>query len=402
MLNKNLLYSSLTVFIVAILQLVFIRYASYGISKIDYGNFVLLQILVAGLSSLFLQSPGAAFERFYNESERKIDFVNEFRTLIVLINIPCLIIIIMYGMFFTDFNFLTSIGIFFWFFFMSNYEVNQRLYLYNLERKKYLFLQTLESLSKFILPIFAYLYFQTMISIIYGIAVGYFFSLIIVLSQMNNYKFEIKINLQNFKKYFFYSSPIVLVGIFTWGISFSDRYFINYYLETKDVALYSILSMIAGFGAIIGSIYNIYGEPKVLKEFVVNKNNSFKMTNSYMLALSMFFSSLLVIMLILPKEFWTILVEPEIIYDSYYFLSMIFLIIGIFINVLHVALRVYLKLFKSLHILSFMLLIALIINLIGNLFIDQYGIIAAALSTLLAYISILIMEICYIRWYLRK
>ena len=258
MLNKNLLYSSLTVFIVAILQLVFIRYASYGISKIDYGNFVLLQILVAGLSSLFLQSPGAAFERFYNESERKIDFVNEFRTLIVLINIPCLIIIIMYGMFFTDFNFLTSIGIFFWFFFMSNYEVNQRLYLYSLERKKYLFLQTLESLSKFILPIFAYLYFQTMISIIYGIAVGYFFSLIIVLSQMNNYKFEIKINLQNFKKYFFYSSPIVLVGIFTWGISFSDRYFINYYLETKDVAIYSILSMIAGFGAIIGSIYNIY------------------------------------------------------------------------------------------------------------------------------------------------
>ena len=126
------------------------------------------------------------------------------------------------------------------------------------------------------------------------------------------------------------------------------------------------------------------------------------MINNYILALSIIFSFLLIIMLVLPKGFWTILVEPEIVNDSYYFLSMIFLTIGIFINVLHVALRVYLKLFKSLHILALMLLIALIVNLIGNLFIDQYGIIAAALSTLLAYLSILIMEICYIQWYLKK
>ena len=70
---------------------------------------MLLQILVAGLSSLFLQSPGAAFERFYNESEHKVNFINEFRTLIILINIPCLIIIILYGMFYTNFTFLTSV-----------------------------------------------------------------------------------------------------------------------------------------------------------------------------------------------------------------------------------------------------------------------------------------------------
>ena len=77
---------------------------------------------------------------------------------------------------------------------MSNYEVNQRLYLYNLERKKYLFLQTLESLSKFIFPIFAYLYFKTMTSIIYGIAFGYFLSLISVSVSSEYFKFEFSID----------------------------------------------------------------------------------------------------------------------------------------------------------------------------------------------------------------
>ena len=55
------------------------------------------------------------------------------------------------------------------------------------------------------------------------------------------------------------------MSIFTWGISYTDRYFIDYFLETKDIAIYAILAMVAGIGQIIGQIYFMYAETKLLK-----------------------------------------------------------------------------------------------------------------------------------------
>ena len=402
MFNKGLIYSISTVFFIVLSQLFFIRYASYGIEKFDYGKFVLLQTFIAGLASLFLQSPGHAFERFYNEAKNKLEFINEFRTLILMVNIPVFFIIFLYGYIFDQIASGSAFLLFLWFFFMSNYTVNQRLYLISLKRKEYFYLQMLEANSKFILPILFYIYFNTLESLLFGIALGYFISFLIVIVLMSEYKFRFNYNNKNLKKYFFYSSPIILVGIFTWATSFSDRYFIEYFLTTEDVAIYSILSMIAGMGALIGSIYNIYAEPKILKEFSINIKNSYKMINKYMKILVLVFFLLFVLILFMPEKIWTILLEPDIINNEYYFITMLILIIAIFINILHIALRIYLKLFKSLNVLALILFISFIINFAGNFFVSKYGIIAAAISTLLAYSSILIMEIAYIKITLKK
>ena len=61
----------------------------------------------------------------------------------------------------------------------------------------------------------------------------------------------------------------------------------------------------------------------------------------------------------------------------------------------------YIKLFKKVYILSYIYLIAFIVNIIGNLFIKDYGIIAAAISTLVAYIVILLLQIIYVSKYMK-
>ena len=82
--NNGVTLSIITVFVSTLLQFLFIRYASYEIDKEIYGNFVLLQTLIAGLSTILLQVPGQAFDRFYNESDDKTNFINQFRTYLIL------------------------------------------------------------------------------------------------------------------------------------------------------------------------------------------------------------------------------------------------------------------------------------------------------------------------------
>jgi len=116
----------------------------------------------------------------------------------------------------------------------------------------------------------------------------------------------------------------------------------------------------------------------------------------------MVFVFILLVAVLLPKDIYTILLEKEVVYNDYYFQTMIILLVAIFVNVMHIAHHMYLKLLKRLGILAYILFVALVVNLIGNMFISKYGIIAAATSTLLAYITILVLQMVYVSRYRRK
>lgn len=394
--NKDFNITILTVGITVLLQFFFIRYASYDISKIDYGNFVLLQTLIAGLSSVFLQIPGQAFDRFYNGSENKNTFINEFRTLLIVINLLSIVFIIIYGIIMQKFSIVIMIIVFIFFLLMNNYALNQKVFLLNLQRTKYFYLKVMEAFSKFLLPIVFYTIWRSLESLLIGIVVGYSLSYIMLHYFLKESKFSLIINPANLKKYFHFASPIIFVSISTWGISFSDRYFIEYYLSTKDVAIYSLLAMVAGVGSIIGQIYFMYAEPKILKKFEVEPEETFRMINSYLKKLVALFGFLLIVAFVLPKEVYTILLEKDIVENDYYFTTMMILLVAIFVNILHIAHHMHLKLMKRLDVLAYVFLVAFIVNLIGNLFIQQYGIMAAAFATLAGYITIFFLQILYV------
>lgn len=395
--NKNFSITILTVMIPLIMQLIFIRYVSYEVDKTVYGNFILLQTLIAGLSYIFMQIPSQAYDRFFNTTKNKVEFVNEFRTILILINILSLLVIVLYGYIMQKFSYEVLFVVFFYFFLLNNYSFNQKVFLLNLERKKYLYLKILESFAKFITPLIAYYYFQTLLSFLIGLAVGYLIAFLILLKYMKEYKFDVIIKMKNLKKYFLFAYPILFVSIFTWGISFSDRYFIEFLGNTQDVAIYAILAQVAGMGQIVGQIYMMYVNPKILKMFEDDSQSALKYLVSKLKQLSIVFIVLSILAYILPLQVYEVLLEPEIIEQKYYFFTFFILIIGIFITVYQTAYSMYLNLFKRLDILAYIYFPALVLNLIGNLYIDKYGIIAAAISTLVAYITVLIVQVIYVR-----
>ena len=394
--SKEFNLSILTVVITISMQFMFIRYSSYYISKVDYGNFVLLQTLIAGLSATLLQIPGQSFDRFYNTSKNKLLFINEFRSILVFVNVIGLLLIVLYGTIYNKFSIEILSVLFVYFVVSNNYALNQKIFLLNLQRKKFFYIKILEASSKFLFPIIFYYFLHSLISIIYGMIVGYMISYLLLLIFLKDYKYKFIIQWRNLKKYFIFAYPIIFVSIFTWGISFSDRYFIDYYLSTKDVAIYSLLAIVAGVGQVVGQVYFMYAEPKILKRYEEDAHETSRMINSYILKLFLVFVVLGLIASVLPKIIYTILLEKDIIYNEYYFHTMIILLFATFLNILHIAHHMHLKLAKRLNILAYIFLIGLIVNLIGNLFIARYGIMAAAISTLVAYSVILIAQILYV------
>lgn len=397
--DKNLTITFLTVVIPVLMQFIYIRYISYNVEKEIYGNFVLLQTIIVALSYIFIQIPSQAYDRFYNTTKNKIEFVNEFRTILIIVNILSLILIVLYGYIVDKYSMLILFLIFIYFVLLNNYSFNQKVFLLNLERKKYFYLKILESAAKFITPLLAYYYYPSLESFIIGLVVGYLISFIILLTYMQDYKFKIVLNIQNQKKYFRFAYPILFVSIFSWGISFLDRYFIEYFINTEKVAIYAILAQVAGIGQIIGQIYFMYVNPKILKMFEENENNALEYLSKMLKWFGIIFLLLILVSFFIPIQIYEILLEPKIIRDNYYFYTFILLLIGIFATVYQTAFSMYLNLFKKLNILSYIYLIAFIVNIIGNLFIKDYGIIAAAISTLVAYIVILILQMIYVSRY---
>jgi len=398
-LNKSLLITIATVVIPLLLQFIYIRYVSYNVDKDVYGNFILLQTFISALSMIFLQIPSQAYDRFYNTSDNKVDYVNEFRTMLVFINIVSLLFIVVYGHIMQKFNIEILFLVYLYFILLNNYSFNQKVFLLNLERKKYFILKTSESGAKFFTPLVFYFYFETLTSFIGGVVVGYLISFFILMKYMKNYPFKLNIDWNHYKKYFLYAYPIVFVAIFSWGISFSDRYFIEYYSGTKDVAIYAILAQVAGIGQIIGQAYSMYVNPKVLKMYEENRNEAFKYLKQSLQLIAGIFVILGIIAYFMPVEVYSILLEKTLIMQEYYFNTFYILVLGIFFTVFQTALSMYLQLLKKLHILGYIYLVAFSINIVGNLYIKEYGIIAAAIATLLAYITIFILQFLYIRKY---
>ena len=146
--NRPLLITMITVAVSTMLQFIYIRYVSYNVDREIYGNFVLLQTLVVALSYIFLQIPAQAYDRFYNQAKDKIAYINEFRTLLILVNIISIFIIVLYGYFIDKFSFEILAILFVYFALLNNYNFNQKIFLLNLERKKYFYLKSIASIRK--------------------------------------------------------------------------------------------------------------------------------------------------------------------------------------------------------------------------------------------------------------
>jgi len=401
MLNKSFLITILTVIFPILLQLVYIRYVSYHIDKNDFGDFVILSTFVVALSQIFLSIPSQSFMRFYHMSE-KIIFINEFRTYLIGVNTLSILFIYFLYLFYGDrFDTIIYILIYIYFAISNNYSLNQQIFLLNIDRKKYLVLKGIEALAKFIFPVIGYYLYQTLESFLIGLVLGYTLSFIVISFFLKEYPFKIEFNIANQKKYFLYAYPIIFSAIFSWSISFSDRYFIDYYVGTKDVAIYAILATFAGFAQVLGMIYTIYVNPIVLKEYEKDEKVGLDLLKNYLFKFLYFNIFAIIIVMLLPINLFTLFIEESVICNKNYYMTFILLVIGIFLSVFQTAMSLYFILLKRLGVHAKIFIAASIVNFILNFYVIKFGIIAAAASTLLAYLIINVLVVFWLR-YLRK
>ena len=399
---KNLSITFATVFFSLILQLIFIRYVSYNVDKEVYGNFILLQTLILALSYIFLQIPSSAFGRFFNEARDNVVFVNEFRTLLIFINLLSLLVVSIYGIFFNRFSVEVICLLFIYFVLLNNYSFNKEIFLLNLDRRKYLKLHLVEASAKYIAPIIFYYIFQTLESLVLGIALGYLISFSLLTANLTSYPFKFQINPLNLKNYYRYAYPVIFTAVFSWGISFSDRYFIDYFVNVQQVAIYAILAQVAGFGSLLGQVYGMYVNPIVYKTYEEDKKKAFLLLNLFIRNLIFVFIFLICIVISLPAKVFTTLIEESVISNTLYYYTLMILVLSSLLAVLQNCYAMYFVLQKKLHVITYAYMVGFIVNLVGNFYIKDYGIIAAAISTITAFIVVNLIQFYYVRKIVRS
>ena len=394
--NKGILITVATVIIPVFIQLVYIRYVSYEVSPEVFGNFALLLTLVAAISSILLTIPSTAFVRYFNETKHKNRYINEFRTLLIPVNILSLFIIIIYSFFMKQFDFITLSLICIFLFLQNNISLNRQIVLQNLQRKNYFFINILEKSSKFFFPILLFFIFETLDSLIYGLLLGSIILTVVITYFNKKYKFNITFSFRRLRIYFTYAYPIIFTSMFTWVIVFSDRYFINYYLDTSSVGIYALLAQVAAFTSILNAMFSMYVNPIVYKLYSEDRNRAITKLFFYIKMYFILVLSITFIIMLLPKSVFNILLKPEILQNDHFYYTFIVLICGSIFSIFQNALSLFFTLEKHLNVLGKFWFLAAIVNVIGNFYIEEYGIIAAATSTCISYFLVMALNLLWI------
>ncbi len=203
------------------------------------------------------------------------------------------------------------------------------------------------------------------------------------------------------KGYFLFSFPTLLGNISTWVLGLSDRYLIGYYLGLSFVGYYSPAYTIGGMILMFITPFNVLLLPILSKLYDEGDYSGvgtyLKYTLKYflMLAIPAAFG-----LIILSKEMLTILSTSEI--AAYSYVITPFVVIGL---LLYGVSNVFTKIFfitKRVFLGQIIIIVSAVINFGLNIvFIPRFGLLGAAVSTLLSYTALFCFSLYFSRRYLK-
>ncbi len=182
-----------------------------------------------------------------------------------------------------------------------------------------------------------------------------------------------------------YGFPLMLVEVLQIGHAFTDRFLINYYLDIESVAMYSaphaiskILSDVI-FGGVATALVPIY--------LGMWKNEQFDMAKLFINKVSDYFLYIFPIsvagLYMISEPLMSLLASDKYI-ESAYVLPITFLAVGLFAStfIYSAGLKIKKNQFAIFQYVFESMLINLLLNI---LFIDQFGMLAAAWTTVVSY-----------------
>ena len=240
--------------------------------------------------------------------------------------------------------------------------------------------------SLFFMLIFIFYYEKSAISVVFSILVTDLLLMFIVFKRFVLDVTFLKPNVELIKKVSIYGFPLMLVEVLQIGHAFTDRFIINYFLDSKSVAMYvaphSISRIISDviFGGVATALVPIYMGMWKEEEFDNAKKFINKISDYFLYIFPISVAGLYVIseplMSILASEKYS---------ESSYILPITFLGVGLFAStfIYSAGLKIKKNQFKLLQFVFESLIINLVLNFI---FIKKYGIAAAAWTTVLSYL----------------
>jgi len=395
MLNKGIKYTLLTVIVPILLQIYFLHYISFNVPKALFGDFTVIYVFIFAIVQLFTSIPLQSLNRFYNEASCKEEYINEYRTIgLYLSVVSCLSVLVMFGLYRERFSLLEYAYAASLLLILVNYAIGQQIFLINLQRVHYFYLKAAEGAAKFAIPLIFYQLYGGVDSLLLGMLIGYIISYIMFIYLGRNVKFESKLVFVNLKKYTKYAYPIVFSTVASLIITFSDRFFVDYYAGVEKLGIYSVLCQFAGFAQVIGIAYATYTTPILLKQFEESPTKALIKVKKYLLVLFLMLTLLYLIFLAVPKFILAMLVSPDIIYEQEFYLTFSLIVASVFLAVFQTALSIYFVFYKRLLIHAGAFFAVAVLNFAINFGIEKYGMIMAAISTLIAY-TILTIFIFY-------
>lgn len=215
--------------------------------------------------------------------------------------------------------------------------------------------------------------------------------------HVNVLKINFSIEVNILKKFFYYGSPLVLLNLFSQGLSNCDKYFVNYFFGEKITGIYSASYMIAEQSIfVIISIFSTVSAPLLFKLWkkkdYIEINSYLSMIFKYYLVFSL---PILLIMGIFNKQIARLFLNDN--YSVSFGIIPIVCLGAFFLGLATLYTDILTAAMKPLR-LMYCYLIAFFINIILNIyFIPQNEIYGAAYATLLTYLSMYILVIIYTR-----
>jgi O-antigen/teichoic acid export membrane protein len=372
----------------------YIKYVSYNVDQEIFGKYVLLLTFVAFADLLFYSPVSQAASRLYHDQDKRNFFYSTFLTIIsvgtvVSVVALCLIMLVMEDIVWLDMLllslFLCAGGIFVFF---------RSMGIQRLKIKYFVTSHIFENISRFLLPLVFYAWQPSLQGLLFGIVIGY--ALALLWSSLNydeKFIYGIGIDQNIGHKVVHFAVPLVFTSIGSWTISFSDRWVISAFLNYEQVGIYAMMSQLASIPLIAGGVLTTFMQPYLFNRAKKDVNAA---VEKWRIGL---FGSLAVMLFLLLVLYYTPDRVYALIFDTQHFDHVgrsvyIWLAAGSTTLVLCNITSLYFMLLKKVKLLVPLWLIAATVNLIGNLIlIPDYGIIAAAVTTSIAYLLVLLLSL---------
>ena len=268
--RKGLRLSIYSVLIPMLLQFAYIRYVSYNVDQAMYGDFILYTSFVSLIAALIFSIPFAAITRYINETSNKESFINEFLTLLLPLNVVGLIALSVYVIY-QDVEIEIAICLAAYFILMNRYSINKIIIFNLIRRKQFLYISIFEKAARFTMPLVVFYFYQSDLSLMAGMTFGYVMLVGYTMFETKTFKHKFIFPYRKYKIYFLYAYPVLFTALASWIMSMSDRLFIDHFMDSTSVGIYSILAQVAGFSSIFGSIFTVYVQAVIYKKYSESK-----------------------------------------------------------------------------------------------------------------------------------